>query len=98
MIRIPVRTPSRPYNVLLGSGLLARAGEHLEKLVGGHRAYVVMAPPVRRRWGKILLQSLRDAGVQAIFGPGTNLVDAAGTVLQLLGHNLPPEGLEEAAE
>jgi methylmalonyl-CoA mutase len=39
---------------------------------------------------------LRDAGVQAIFGPGTNLVDAAGEVLRLLGHNMPP--LEEAAE
>jgi len=41
---------------------------------------------------------LRDAGVQAIFGPGTNLVEAAGEVLRLLGHNLPPEGLSEAAE
>ena len=39
---------------------------------------------------------LRAAGVQAIFGPGTNLVEAAGEVLKLLGHNLPP--LEEAAE
>ncbi|MGN6621101.1 MAG: methylmalonyl-CoA mutase [Sphingomonas sp.] len=39
---------------------------------------------------------LRKAGVQAIFGPGTNLVDAAGEVLKLLGHNLPP--IEEAAE
>lgn len=41
-------------------------------------------------------QFLRDAGVQAIFGPGTNLVNAAADVLTLLGHNLPPE--EEAAE
>jgi methylmalonyl-CoA mutase len=41
-------------------------------------------------------EMLREAGVQAIFGPGTNLVDAAGEVLKLLGHNLPP--LEEAAE
>jgi len=41
---------------------------------------------------------LREAGVQAIFGPGTNLVEAAGDVLRLLGHNLPPEGLSEAAE
>ncbi|RHW19129.1 methylmalonyl-CoA mutase [Sphingomonas gilva] len=41
-------------------------------------------------------QGLRDAGVQGIFGPGTNLVDAAGAVLRLLGHNMPPE--EEAAE
>lgn len=39
---------------------------------------------------------LREAGVQAIFGPGTNLVEAAGEVLKLLGHNMPP--LEEAAE
>jgi methylmalonyl-CoA mutase len=39
---------------------------------------------------------LRAAGVQAIFGPGTNLVEAAGEVLKLLGHNLPP--LDEAAE
>jgi methylmalonyl-CoA mutase len=39
---------------------------------------------------------LREAGVQAIFGPGTNLVEAAAEVLKLLGHNLPP--VEEAAE
>ena len=39
---------------------------------------------------------LREAGVQAIFGPGTHLVEAAGEVLKLLGHNMPP--LEEAAE
>ena len=39
---------------------------------------------------------LREAGVAAIFGPGTNLVEAAGEVLRLLGHNMPP--LEEAAQ
>jgi len=39
---------------------------------------------------------LREAGVQAIFGPGTNLIKAAEDVLRLLGHNMPPE--EEAAE
>jgi methylmalonyl-CoA mutase len=39
---------------------------------------------------------LRLAGVQAIFGPGTNLADAADEVLRLLGHNKPPveEGVE----
>ena len=40
-------------------------------------------------------QFLRDAGVQGIFGPGTNLVTAATEVLQLLGHNMPP--VEDAA-
>ena len=39
---------------------------------------------------------LRAAGVQAIFGPGTNLADAADEVLRILGHNRPP--LDEAAE
>ena len=34
---------------------------------------------------------LREAGVQAIFGPGTNLINAAAEVLKLLGHNMPPE-------
>jgi len=65
MIRIPVSTPSRSYQVLLGSGLLASAGEHLGKLVGGRRVFVITVPPVRRRWGKILLQSLAKAGIQA---------------------------------
>ncbi|GAA0678216.1 methylmalonyl-CoA mutase [Sphingomonas insulae] len=40
-------------------------------------------------------QALRDAGVQAIFGPGTNLIKAAEDVLRLLGHNMPPQ--EDAA-
>ncbi|HXG99347.1 MAG TPA: methylmalonyl-CoA mutase [Sphingomicrobium sp.] len=39
---------------------------------------------------------LRAAGVQAIFGPGTNLADAADEVLRLLGHNRPL--VEEGAE
>ena len=45
-------------------------------------------------------QALYDAGVQAIFGPGTNLIKAAEDVLRLLGHNMPPEGddIAEAAE
>ncbi|MDE2303295.1 MAG: methylmalonyl-CoA mutase [Sphingomonadales bacterium] len=42
---------------------------------------------------------LRDAGVQGIYGPGTNVVECAADVLRLLGHNMPPAGSElEAAE
>jgi methylmalonyl-CoA mutase len=39
---------------------------------------------------------LRDAGVQGIYGPGSNVVECAADVLRLLGHNMPPAG--EAAE
>ncbi|HEX5536123.1 MAG TPA: methylmalonyl-CoA mutase [Sphingobium sp.] len=38
---------------------------------------------------------LRDAGVQGIYGPGTNVVECAADVLRLLGHNMPP--LEDVA-
>ncbi|WP_082474722.1 methylmalonyl-CoA mutase [Sphingomonas sp. Leaf343] len=41
-------------------------------------------------------QILRDAGVQAIFGPGTNLIAAAEEVLRLLGHNMPPAEADAA--
>jgi methylmalonyl-CoA mutase len=35
---------------------------------------------------------LREAGVQGIYGPGSNVVDCAADVLTLLGHNMPPLG------
>ncbi|MEO6041995.1 MAG: methylmalonyl-CoA mutase, partial [Croceibacterium sp.] len=40
---------------------------------------------------------LREAGVQGIYGPGSNVLDCAADVLRLLGHNQPP-GLDEAVE
>lgn len=39
---------------------------------------------------------LREAGVQGIYGPGSNVVECAADVLTLLGHNMPP--LHDAAE
>jgi methylmalonyl-CoA mutase len=43
---------------------------------------------------------LRDAGVQGIYGPGSNVVECAADLLRLLGHNMPPPGeeMKEAAE
>ena len=43
---------------------------------------------------------LREAGVQGIYGPGSNVIECAADILSLLGHNMPPlgEGLDEAAE
>lgn len=41
---------------------------------------------------------LREAGVQGIYGPGSNVVECAADMLRLLGHNMPPLGSEiEAA-
>ena len=33
---------------------------------------------------------LKNAGVQGIYGPGSNVVECAADVLRLLGHNMPP--------
>jgi methylmalonyl-CoA mutase len=42
---------------------------------------------------------LKKAGVQGIYGPGSNVVECAADMLRLLGHNMPPVGGElEAAE
>ncbi|MEP1421449.1 MAG: methylmalonyl-CoA mutase [Erythrobacter sp.] len=42
---------------------------------------------------------LREAGVQGIYGPGSNVVECAADILSMLGHNMPPlEGMDEAAE
>ena len=37
---------------------------------------------------------LREAGVQGIYGPGSNVLECATDLLRLLGHNMPP--IEEA--
>ena len=42
---------------------------------------------------------LREAWVQGIYGPGSNVVECAADMLRLLGHNMPPAGEElQAAE
>ncbi|MDG2002136.1 MAG: methylmalonyl-CoA mutase [Novosphingobium sp.] len=42
---------------------------------------------------------LKNAGVQGIYGPGSNVVECAADMLRLLGHNMPPVGGElEAAQ
>jgi methylmalonyl-CoA mutase len=43
---------------------------------------------------------LREAGVQGIYGPGSNVVECAADLIRLLGHNMPPPGeeMKEAAE
>ena len=66
MIRVPVTTPSRSYEVLIGSGLLSRAGEVLGNFLTNRRAYIVTVPPVRRHWAKILVQSLTAAGIETV--------------------------------
>jgi 3-dehydroquinate synthase len=68
MLRIPITTASRNYEAVIEHGLLSRAGDILREAIGGSpRAFVITVPPVRRRWGKVLLKSLDEAHFTAKF-------------------------------
>jgi len=69
-------------------GLLKEAGRSDIKVVAGG---VIPAKDY---------EFLREAGVQGIYGPGSNVIECAADMLRLLGHNMPPAGedLDEAAE
>lgn len=65
MTRATIAVQPRPYDAVIGSGLLERAGVHLRDAFGAGRApalFVVTVTPVRRRWGKKLTASLIEAG------------------------------------
>jgi 3-dehydroquinate synthase len=64
MIRLPVTTPSRSYEVLIAGGALTRAGESIGNLLANRKAFVVTAPPIRKHWAKTLLKSLRESGIE----------------------------------
>src|SRR6266581_8995708 len=63
MVRIPVKTSSCGYEAVIEQNVLARAGVVLRALLGSAQPlFVVTVPPVRRRWGRVLLQSLEASG------------------------------------
>jgi 3-dehydroquinate synthase len=63
--KIPVRLRQNGYPVLIGSGLLRRAGRELHRLLPAKstRVFVITSPKVRRHWGAVLEESLEDARV-----------------------------------
>ena len=63
MTRVKVNILPRPYDAVIESGLLDRAGAHLRELLGDRkRVFVVTVSAVRRHWGKPLARSLAAAG------------------------------------
>ena|SRR5579862_1681584 len=67
MMRVSVAIPSHRYAAFIEAGLLRRCGQQLSKLLNGShpQLFVVTVPPVRRRWGALLLKSLSRAGFRA---------------------------------
>jgi 3-dehydroquinate synthase len=58
--RIRVRLKKNGYDVIMGSGLLSRAGREVKRLLPSpsSRVFVVTSPTVRRHWGSALEKSL----------------------------------------
>jgi 3-dehydroquinate synthase len=68
VLRIPITTASRNYEAVIEHGLLSRASEFVREAVGASPpAFVITVPPVRRRWGKVLMKSLTTAGFRPKF-------------------------------
>jgi 3-dehydroquinate synthase len=78
MSRVSIALPPRPYDAIIGNGLLRHSGETLRDLfrvifnvapgdspAKHQNLFVVTVPPVRRKWGKKLLSSLSAAGFTA---------------------------------
>ena len=64
--RIKIDLPDRSYQAIIASGLLLQAGDHLQRLLGsGKSLFVITVAPVRKRWGKKLMDSLAAAGFSA---------------------------------
>lgn len=66
MIRIQIPTRTKSYEVLIEAGLLRSAGAYIRDTLPKARHFVVItAAPIRRHWGKLLLESFSpDDGVR----------------------------------
>lgn len=62
MRSVPVSLGERSYNVHVGSGLLARLGEHCRKLKLGERCVIVTDSNVGNRYADAAIRSLKTSG------------------------------------
>ncbi|MBI2682078.1 MAG: 3-dehydroquinate synthase [Acidobacteriales bacterium] len=66
---ISVALPGRSYDVVIGPGVLASAGRRVRAVLDPSLMVVVTSSPIRKRWGRILEQSLRRSGIEFVVVP-----------------------------
>ncbi len=66
MVRVTVPIPARPYEVTIGSGVIAAAAEHLPDLPGATQAFVVADRVVADAWLGPLTEALARRGVVVV--------------------------------
>lgn len=65
--RVRVELGERSYDILIGGGLLARAGELLQPLGLGKRGVIITDANVRKAYGATLRRALKRAGFETQF-------------------------------
>jgi 3-dehydroquinate synthase len=89
LVRVTVPVPAHHYDVVVGSGVLAHAGEHLPDMPGARRAFVVADAGVAGRYFEPLAAGLGEGGLEAVVltvpaGEGAKTLTVYGTVLHQL--------------
>jgi 3-dehydroquinate synthase len=65
LIRIQIQTRTKSYDVLIEQGLLSSAATYIRDTLPTARHFVVVtAPPIRRHWSKLLLDSFSSDGAR----------------------------------
>jgi 3-dehydroquinate synthase len=58
LIRIPIQTRSKTYDVVIEQGALRSAAAYIRETLPTAKHFVVVtSPPIRKHWGKLLLES-----------------------------------------
>jgi 3-dehydroquinate synthase len=97
MTNIRIDLPGHSYDAIIASGLLLRTGEHLRDLLGnGKSLFVITVPPVRRRWGKKLMDSLAGFPAKILEMPDGERHKKLSTV-EVLAEKLTRLGAERNA-
>ena len=89
MERVTVRVAGRSYDVVIGTGVLAGAGEILPELPGASRAFVVADRTVADAWFDVVGAALDRRGLHAVLltvpaGEDAKTLDVYRTLLQQL--------------
>jgi len=65
MNRVLIDIKPRPYEAVIGGGLLADAGEEIQSALGRKpsKVFVITVPPVKKHWAGPLIASLKKAGL-----------------------------------
>ena len=66
MVRVTVPVPGRSYEVTIGRGVLAHAGEHLPELPAATTAFVVSDRNVAERYQEPLIAALASRGLASV--------------------------------